>query len=274
MRRSLFGSWRSVDVIRTGAWRAVGLWPSLVLTIVSTEPAQGRLSSAHVRARLQRVRVLVVLLRALGFTTSLVLVIGAPLAEGRYGRSGIYYAASSLFALGVINALVSAVAYMRLDRGGRSFRFAISSLWPFAGPYAAERVLQLALAGGSALEVFRELAGPASFSLWVRPHAYDALLDHDLREVRLLDGFDYHLGRRTVEELLSTPPPGTLPDSRFCPRCGADFQDDVRECADCVGVQLITGRSTTLPAASSAAAPKSPSRRGATSRTRRRRGRR
>jgi hypothetical protein len=243
--------------------------------LVSTEPARARLSARQIQARLERARVPVMVLRVLGFATSLVLVVGAPVAVSRYGRAGIYYAAASLLALGVINAFVSAFAYARFDASGwSSVRFAVSFLWPFAGPYAAERVLALAVAGGSPVDVFRAVAGAESFAQWARPHAYDALIRHDSRELHLLDGFDFHLGRRKVEELLSVLPPHTPPDGRFCPRCGANFQDDMRECTDCGGVELITAPSNLLPMGKPVTRRESLSRQGSTSLGRRRRRRR
>jgi ribosomal protein S27AE len=272
MRRSLFGSWRIVEVVRAGAWRAVGRWPSLVLALVSTEPTRAPLSARQIRARLERARAPIIVLRALGFATSLVLVVGAPVAVDRYGRAGIYVAAVALLGLGIINVFVSALACRRLDANGwASLRFGTAYLWPFAGPYAAERVLALAVAGGSPVDVFREIAGAESFAQWARPHAYDALIRHDSREVHLLDGFGFHLGRRKVEELLSVLPPNVPPDSRFCPRCGANFQDDVRDCTDCGGVELVTAPSNLLPIDKPVARREALSGQGSTSLRRRRR---
>jgi hypothetical protein len=272
MRRSLFGPWRIVDVVRAGAWRTVGRWPSLVLALVSTDPTRAQLSARQLHARLEQARVSVTLLRALGFATSLMLIVGAPIAVSRYGRQGIYYAAISLLALGIISAFICARAYTHLDsKGWPSVRFGIAFLWPFAGPYAAERVVALAVTGGSPLDAFRALAGAESFAQWARPHAYDALMHHDSRDLHLLDGFDFHLGRRKVEELLSVLPSNTPPDSRFCPRCGANFQDDVRECTDCSGVELVTARSNLLPIRAPTSRREAQTRRGSSSLRRRRR---
>jgi hypothetical protein len=272
MRRSLLGPWRIVDIVREGAWHAVGRWPSLVMALVSTEPTKALLSARQLQARLQSVRVTMNILRAFGIVTSLVLVIGAPVAVGRFGRAGLYDAVACLLALGIITACVSGSAFRRLGADGwSSARFGAAFLWPFAGPYAAERVLALAVAGGSPVEVFRVLASAERFAHWARPHAYDALDRESSRKLRLLDGFDFHLGRHRVEALLSILPQNISQGSRFCPRCGANFQDDVRECTDCAGVELVTARSNLLPIGKPVARREALSRQGTTSLRRRRR---
>jgi hypothetical protein len=241
MRRSFFGPWRFVEVVGSATWRAVGRWPSLVLALVSTEPARARLSARQLHARLEQARTPSNLLRALGVITSVVLVIGAPMAVSRYGRAGLYSTGACLLTLGIVTALVSALACRRLGASGWScVRFGATFLWPFSTPYAAERVLALALARGSPIDVLRLLAGAESFAQWARPHAYDALNRHDSREPHLLEGFDFQLDGRALHKLLSVLPEHASPDGRFCPRCGANFQSDVRACTDCAEVELVT----------------------------------
>ena len=248
MRRTLFGPWRVVEIVRASSWRAVGLWPSLVLSLAPAEPARMRVSLHQLEERLREVRALVVALRFVGATTSIALVVGAPLAVDRYGRAGLYYSADALLALGALTAILCVVATRRLDaRGWTPVRIAIAYLWPFAGPYAAERVMMFAVAGGSPLDVFRALAGIKSFARWARPHAYDALTTSSERELSLVDGFDYRLARRSLEEMLDVMPANTSPGARICPRCGTSFQDDVRACADCGGVELISAAARRNP---------------------------
>jgi hypothetical protein len=272
MRRSLLGPWRFVEVVRAGAWRAVGRWPSLVLAMVSTEPTRARLSARQIQARLDAARVPAAILRALGIVTSVVLVFGAPVAVSRYGLAGMYYAAACLLALGIVTACVSGIACRRLDASGwSSVRFGAAYLWPFAGPYAAERVLALAVASASPVEVFRVLAGAEAFAEWARPHAHDALNRESSHELRLVDGFGFHLARRKMQELLSVRPEHTSPHERFCPRCGATFQPDVRECTDCGGVELVTSQSIVPLVGKPIPRREALSRQGATSLRRRRR---
>jgi hypothetical protein len=241
MRRSLFGPWRIAEIVRSESWRAVGRWPSLVLSLSPAEPARARLTLRQIEERLRRVRAFVVVLRIVGFITSIALVFGAPIAVDRFGRAGLYYSADALLALGVLTALLFISATRRLEaRGWTPIRFASAYLWPFAGPYAAERVMAFAIADGSPLDVFRALAGNESFAGWARPHAYDALAESSAREMQLIDGFDYRVGRRTLEEMLEMLPKDVTPGARICPRCGASFREDVRACADCGGVALVT----------------------------------
>ena len=219
MRRTLFGPWRVAEIVRSESWRAVGRWPSLVLTLTPAEPARARVRLGQLEARLRDVRAIVVALRILGTVTSIALVFGAPLAVDRYGRTGLYYSADALLVLGVLTAILCIVSTRRLDaRGWTPIRFAIAYLWPFAGPYAAERVLAFAIADGSPLDVFRVLAGKESFARWGRPHAYDALTTNSAREMRLLDGFDYRVKRSGLEEMLDVLPANTSPGSLICPR--------------------------------------------------------
>ena len=272
MRRSFLGAWRFVEIVRSEGWRAIGRWPSIVLTLVSTEPSRALLSAKQIEERLRRVRAHVFVLRIIGIATGLLLVVGAPVAVSRYGREGLYYCAAALLVLGLISATVSALASRRLDaRGWIPIRFGAAYVWPFAGPYAAERVLSFAVAGGSPIEVLRALAGDESFARWARPHAFDALALRDGRELHLLEGFAHHFRRDKVEELMTVLPLGVSAGSRYCPRCGAAYQDDVPSCADCAGVALITGgigvATDTKPTASRAGMPS----RGSTIRRRRRR---
>jgi hypothetical protein len=272
MRRSMFGPWRIVEVVRAGAWHAVGRWPSLVLALVSTEPTRAPLSARQIQARLDAARVPGTILRVLGTVTSAVLVVGAPLAMSRYGIAGMYYGAACLLALGLATACVSAIACRRLDVGGwSSIRFSVVYLWPFAGPYAAERVLAQAVAGVSPVEVFRLLAGVESFAKWARPYAYDALKRESSRRLRLVDGFGFRLDRRGMHELLSELPQHTSSDIRLCPRCGANFRYDIRECPDCGGVELVTSHSILSLAVTPSARSEASSSQGSTSLRRRRR---
>jgi hypothetical protein len=241
MRRSLLGPWRIAEIVRSESWRAVGRWPSLVLSLSPAEPARARLTLRQIEERLKRVRSLVLALRIAGAVTSIALVFGAPLAVDRYGRAGLYYSADALLALGVLTALLCIFATRRLEaRGWTPIRFAIAYLWPFAGPYAAERVMAFAIADGSPLDAFRALAGNESFVRWARPHAYDTLTASGAREMHLVDGFDYPVRRRTLEEMLEMLPKDATPGARICPRCGSSFREDVRACTDCGGVALIT----------------------------------
>jgi hypothetical protein len=272
MRRSLLGPWRIVDVVRVSAWRTVGRWPSLVVALVSTEPTRARLSARQIQTRLDAARVPVSILRALGVVTSVVLVFGAPVAVSRYGLAGMYYGAACLLALGIVTACVSSIACRRLDASGWSaVRFGVVYLWPFAGPYAAERVLAHAVAGASPVKVFRLVAGAEAFAQWARPHAYDALNRESSRELRLVDGFGFHLERSKVQELLSILPGLASPETRFCPRCGANFRDDVRECTDCGGIELVASHSVQSLAGKPIARREALSRQGSTSLRRRRR---
>lgn len=272
MRRSPFGPWRFVEVIRAQSWRAVGRWPSLVLALVSVEPARVRLSLKQIDERLRRVRWYVLALRAIGVTTSVALVFGAPLAVDRYGRAGLYYSVDALLALGLVTAIVSLLAARRLDvRGWSSFRFGSAFLWPFSGPYSAERVVALAASEGSPLDVLRSLAGASYFAQWARPYAFDALTQQRSRELGLLDGFDSYLPRSKVEALLAMLPPFVGKGSRYCPRCGASFESDVRDCQDCSGVALITaGTDAAFRDKSAIARERDSKRRGSTIRRKRR----
>jgi hypothetical protein len=241
IRRTLLGPWRVAEIVRSESWRAVGRWPSLVLTLSPTEPLHARVSLSQLEERVQRVRGLVLALRFLGFATGVALVFGAPLAVDRFGRAGLYYSADALLALGVLTAILCIFATRRLDaRGWMPIRFAIAYLWPFAGPYAAERVMAYAMRDGSPLDVFRALSGAESFARWARPHAYDALASSSAREIQLLDGFAFRVKRSSLEEMLGVLPLDTSPGSLICPRCGVGFRDDMRACSDCGGIELIT----------------------------------
>jgi hypothetical protein len=248
MRRTLFGPWHIVEILHSESWRAVGRWPSVALSLSLAEPARIRLTFRQIEERLLRVRAVVIALRILGVVTSIALVLVAPFAVERYGRAGLYYSADGLLALGVLTAILCVVATRRLDaRGWMPIRFAIPYLWPFSGPYAAERLMAFAMADGSPLGAFRALAGNESFARWARPHAYDALAATDEREMPLLDGFAYRVKRRELEEMLGVLPANTLTGSLICPRCGAGFRDEVRACSDCGEVELITAAASHSP---------------------------
>jgi hypothetical protein len=248
LRRWLFDGWKIVEVVRAAGWRAAGRWPSAALSLVSSEPSRVSLSARDIEERLMRVRSLVNLARVIGIATSLVLVIGAPMAVSRQGRAGLYLSIDVLFVLGVVAALVAELAARRLGASeSAALRFGATFLWPFAGPYAAERISSLAVAAGSPIVVARALANTDSFSRWARPYAYDALSSDRGRDVRLLEGFTHRMPRERIEAIVAARPVGLTPGSRFCPRCGATFRSEVRGCADCEGVELATIQAAAPP---------------------------
>jgi hypothetical protein len=248
MRRTLFGSWHVAEILHSESWRAVGRWPSVVLSLALTEPVRTRLTYRQLEERLQRVRAVVITLQIVGIMNGVALVFGAPLAVERYGRAGLYYSGDALLGLGVLTSILCVVATRRLDaRGWTPIRFAIAYLWPFSGPYAAERVLAFAMADGSPVGAFRALAGNESFARWARPHAYDALAATGAREMPFLGGFGYRVGRRELEEMLGVLPANTSTDSLICPRCGVGFRDDVRVCSDCGEIELIRAAARNPP---------------------------
>ncbi|HEV7706012.1 MAG TPA: hypothetical protein VGO46_17065 [Gemmatimonadaceae bacterium] len=241
MRRTLFGPWRIAEIVHGESWRAVGRWPSLVIALSPSEPAVACLSLRLLEKRLRDVRAFVLALRILGTVSSIALVFGAPVAVDRYGRAGLYYAFDALLVLGALIAILCFFATRTLGaRGWTSMRFAITYLWPFAAPYAAERVMAFAIADGSPVDAFRALAGREAFARWARPYAYDALASSGARGVQLIDGFDYQVRRGKLEEMLGVLPASVTLGARICPRCGASYREDVRDCTDCAGVELIT----------------------------------
>lgn len=227
LRRPVLGAWTAADASALRRrWTLVSWLPPFWTTLLASPPVAPTV--AGLAARLTAVRPWYRTLSVLGTAVLVALVGGIPLAEARFTGVGVLLAIGAVLVLAIATTLVGSWARRRL-RLRRSPAWA--ALSPFAAPYAAERLLEDALAPYSTVAVARSLLPPPHFREWIRPRAYDALAganaDAELREV--LDA---------AELAAVLAPPRAVDDAPlFCPRCGAVYREAV-VCADCTAVPL------------------------------------
>jgi hypothetical protein len=202
------------------------------------------------------------LLRYLGSCLVLALVIVVPLATRDFGAFGLVAAITGVFALAITCAGVTVAALNRLGVDHRAaVRFSIPLLWPFSAPNSAERVLAHAFQNSSTIQGAACLLGPDEFARWVRPMAYDILSGVDsqpsvgvsLSTSKLLS----LVGSEVLGAVVTSRPDGLLLGSAYCPRCGREYDPDVRCCAECSNIALIhqAGKTELLHHESIASAP-------------------
>lgn len=227
LRRPLFGAWTATDAnALRRRWTLVSWLPPFWTTLLASPPVAQ--PAIDVAARLNAVRPWYRALSVLGTAALVALVVGIPLSEARFTGAGVLLAIGVVLLLAVATTLVGVWARRRL---GLRRSPAWTALSPFAAPYAAERLLEQALAPYSTVAVARSLLPPLHFREWIRPRAYDALADAnadaELREV--LDA---------AELAAVLAPPRALDGAPlFCPRCGAVYRE-AEICADCATVPL------------------------------------
>ena len=213
----------------------VPLWLPLILRPPTGETARMPVTREriHVGGRIQTLRVL-------GVLSACVLILGLPLAASRYGVWGFLAAAALLLTLCVAQGIIEAI----LRRGFGASRWemvgaVLSSLWPFTAPLAAERVLAVSWGMFPRALLIRECLDEPTFAQFFRRELYDVShgrapgLDDDLRVA-----FKEYLTKATYR----TPAPDA---PRYCPRCGAGFNESVPSCTDCEDVPLENSRGGT-----------------------------
>lgn len=227
LQRMLIGSWHvpttppARDRVQLLSW-----WSPLASAIVLPGAGTGpRWTAESLRARLRTVTPALIVLRALGLLTLLVLVIGIPLAFERLNATGFGLALGALALLCIAIFAVMLASARHVERRGKAaWRWAVASLSPFGAPRAAEALLEEVLRAAPAGLVARVLLPPDDFLRWVRPYAYDAGVGRDV-DGSALAGLDL----RELQQTLDAPAAAA---GLWCPRCGATFVHGT-SCSEC-----------------------------------------
>jgi hypothetical protein len=158
------------------------------------------------------------------------LILGLPVATARLGTVGFLAGACVVVGLAVGTAAAGAVALRRLDPGGTwSRRQVLGWCSPFASGRVIEGVYQEAVAGASAAQAVRALAGESVFADWARARAYDVVrgraVDPDLSAAA---------DAAALESIVASLPPRPDGGGRsYCPRCAATLLVEEGSCPDC-----------------------------------------
>ena len=208
----------------------VPIWIPVILPPPANEPFQ---MPPPPRRRHISMRGKVLALRGLGLLSALLLILGLPLAASRFGVWGFLIAFALLLALCIAQGLIE--AWLRYAFGASWWQIigtVLTCLWPFNAPLAIERVQALIWKPHPRSLLVKMMLDEPTFAQFFRRQLYDVShgrvpeIDDDLRTA-----LEEHLAKTTYR----TPAPD---DPRYCPRCGAGFNEDVESCTDCDDVRL------------------------------------
>jgi hypothetical protein len=238
--RKVFGRWNRATPLELGRDWFLVAWPIPVVDFVAVTPnrASDALGVARhlarLRARARRTRFARVALRVWGTLILFGLVVGVPLATLRWDAFGLVASVALLFVFCVVQAIVT---HRGLRRAGSAKRHAywssLKMLWPFSAPCAAELVQHEVVRGAPAPLVLVELLGRERFLREMRTGLYDEMKNGGVNGVVATI-----IGRDAIADFLRRPADGATSPS--CPRCGAQYRVEIRACANCEGVALIT----------------------------------
>lgn len=220
---------------RASAWRLASASSPLALHAL-LQPAEGAPRELPPRGRL---RLWITLLRLPSLLALAALLVGVPLLSASMGTRGLILAIAAAFGAGLLTAMVSMLALVRLGIGWKTAAWdALRVVSPFTTPRAPEIVMERALAGVPVIDCIRALLPPAAFAEWIRPLAYDQV-------VRAAD--DALLPRDEAERIVREPPADAAPGDAWCPRCAGIYRPGVKACRGCGGVPLERVPASTVP---------------------------
>lgn len=246
----LEGPWRIKEVVRNERWLALARWPAVCVSVVVTDNSGAGVRRSLI-SRLQIVRMRVRILRIIGVTICMLLVLVGPWAVAHFGSVGLMVVGASTLCLDVVCATLAYSCAQTLGRSARlARRFAAPFLWPFSAPYAAERVLTIATEEAQALDAARALLSEQAYLDWLRPHAFDVVKASTLRgkpprsgEHQLMAEFSSTMSFRRLSKVVERAPSYlTTHGGNYCPRCGAEFDTSAVNCMDCDVTPLRTVR--------------------------------
>lgn len=221
---------------RPGGWRLTSAFSPLALHTL-LQPADGPPRELPPRGRL---RLWITLLRFPSLLGLISLLFGVPLLTASMATRGLILAVAAAFAAGLLTAILSMVALMRLGIGWKTAAMdALRVLSPFTTPRAPEIVLERALAGVPLLEAVRALLPADAFSAWIRPLAYDEVM-------RGAD--DGIVPRDEATRIIRELPADAVPGDPWCPRCAGVYHSGVETCRGCGEVPLERVVSAARPA--------------------------
>lgn len=229
--------WELIEPFALGRGFYVVAWfiPVWLPLILPVRPAEQSRVTAGKGGRVDGLTGTLLVLRVLGFLSALLLVLGLPLAAGRFGVWGFLIALAALLVLCVVQGLIEAFARRRLGASWwQTIGIALSCLWPFTAPLAAERVLAVTMGLFPREVLVRQLLDETAFAESFRRELYD---ESHGREPEVSADLRPAL-REHLAKAGNAPP--SIPDApRYCPRCGAGFNNDVPSCTDCDDVVLL-----------------------------------
>jgi hypothetical protein len=240
LRRILFGKWEVVP-LREG-YGMVSWWPPLTTTVILAPeprrtggPLKGLPRDLGVAQSLADRRTEsprgTGLLHALGLLGLVTLVVVVPTGMRWWGGLGFL---ASLAAVILLSGLIAALSFYVSKPLGLSTRervfFSLPRLNPFAAPAAGEALLERSLAGANPFLVARALMEQEDFLGWIRPTAYDIVHGEEVDGAEAL----LEVSRENeLKELVNVRPARVAAHSKWCPRCGSEFEPAISSCSSC-----------------------------------------
>lgn len=233
LRASATGHWRAVPIesgLRIVSWFAPATRTMVLAGGSATPPS----SATSFPERLQRIRLFLFLLPALGWISLLGLVLGLSLAAAHFGGWGFLFAAAGLLLVAMLMYGLTAWALVRTGMSGKEAAWvSLKLLSPFAAGRAIEVLLEGAARDVPPLVVARTLMSSAEFSRWIRPRVFD-------RQQSGSADMELDLAMTPEERhtLVASAPEVSLGGATYCRRCGDTFNRESGDCPDC-GVALV-----------------------------------
>jgi len=239
---------------RLGPFALAGWWSPIVMPVLLPAVATGPddrgqwpadfvIALARGQRRLNRVRLRVAVLRALGVLLVFWIVFGIPLWTSRFGGAGLLGGIAGAFLLAaVLTVLVSFALRVLCVPWIASVRRAVHLLSPFSATQAPEVVLAAALDRLDPLARLAVLLGETRFLTWVRPLAYDAL--HERVTASGADDSSIaslvrDLPRTLLTRAVSGESGAAEGAAAHCPRCARTYRDDTATCGECSELPLV-----------------------------------
>lgn len=248
IRRVPFGTWRLVETASSGRWQIVSWLPPFTISLALPPAHQAGLDATALVSRLDIARGAAAWLVPLGIGTTLMLVLGLPLATALADLSGLIAALTLLLVLSFASATVGTCALRSLGLAPAQYRRRfLTWCWPFTSGLAVEGVFEAACRDAAPLHVLRQLLPAADFRGVIRPRAYDALVEGRVDQP-LFDAVSHEEAEAILAEYPPQPDPTAL---TMCARCGATFMRN-GDCPACrVPLRLLASSAmpTTVPVA-------------------------
>ena len=235
---------------RIGPFVLATWWPALIASVyIAPDDRQAAsawqrdftIEVATGRRHLRRVRWFVLALRALGTLHIVWMVVAVPVSVARFGVSGLLLSLAAVLPQLLVIGLCTGTALRRLGCHTReAVLTGLRHSGPFSAPFAAEPVIEQALARLGAPARLASLLGEQRFLEWIRPWAFDARQSDPRAGGGVASAFVPSIPAEVLDRATSTVPrDGSGHASRYCPRCASAYVASVSTCSACDGVPLV-----------------------------------
>jgi hypothetical protein len=238
LQRSILGKWDFAAPIPLGRDFYLVAPVPLNIPLVLIPDASERIPSTPLRrlttqfdARRRRVRWTLPLIQVVGITLSVAFVFGLPYATWKSATDGFLVIVRLIGLLTLFQVVLTMLVLMTVGwQKGAALVASLRLLWPFSAVRAGEIVQDQVATGIPRAVLLSVLVSDQQFVRRFRPFIYDAMVgnrsDPDERDLVSVYGVD------RLRQMIETVPRGRE-SGWVCPRCGAEYSAEVRECSDC-----------------------------------------